>query len=272
MNTRKVVQDRYVSQAVVRALNILTLFNSENPSLSLSDIAEHLGVNRTVPYRLIYTLEAIGYLRQDKQTKRYELTPKVLELGFAYLQSLQLPDIARPYLEQIRDITGLSAHLGILEGVEVVYVAKAQARGISAFSINLGSRVPAYVTAIGKVLLAFQSEEFLQSTLFSKPLHAYTENTKTDPEELKSEFEKIKAERFAVSNEEFEKGIRSISVPIFQESGQVVAAINVACYISQFELAELISDILPVLQRAAEQLSSYSGFHSKNEGLGFLKS
>lgn len=263
MTKAKEVQDRYVSQAVVRALKILTLFNDENPSLSLSDIAELLGVNRTVPYRLIYTLESLGYLRQDKNTKRYELSSKVLELGFSYLQSLQLPDIARPFLEKIRDETGLSAHLGILDDQQVVYVGRAQARGVSVFSINVGSRIPAYVTALGKVLLAYEAEEVLESTLFAEELRAFTTNTLTDEQALKQEFEQIRAQQYALSNEEFEKGIRSIAVPIFQKDGRAVAAINVACYVTQFEVEDLITEALPVLKKAAEELSIYSGYQQK---------
>ncbi|WP_018130675.1 IclR family transcriptional regulator [Effusibacillus pohliae] len=253
-------KDRYNSNSLVRGLDILRMFNAENPTLSLSEIANRLGVSRTTPFRLLYTLQTLGYLRQDEHTKRYELTPKVLELGFAYLSTLQLPEIARPYLERLRDETGASAHIGILDGREVVYVAREAARGVTTVNVTIGSRLPAHATAMGKVLLAFQSKERIKEILFGTELQPYTNYTKTMILELLQELETIRQQRYAMSNGEFESGIRSVAAPVFDRNGEVIAAVNVAAPESVLR-DDFVSDtVLPAVREVAEKLSVFSGY------------
>lgn len=256
-------KDRYLSNSLFRGLEILKMFDIETPTLSLAEIANGLGVSRTLPYRLLHTLQALGYLHQDENTKRYGLTPKVLELGFAYLNTLQLPEIARPYLEQLRDETGASSHLGILDGREVVYIAGVPARGLSTVNVTIGSRLPAYATAIGKCLLAFQSSESLHEMLFGTDLTPYTEHTKTMHGELQGELNSIRNNGYAISNGEFESGIRSIAAPIFDQQGSVIAALNVAASDSTLK-DDFISRVgLRAVYETASTLSVFFGYRAE---------
>lgn len=254
-------KDRYSSNSLVRGLQILTMFDSEHPTLSLAEIASQLGVSRTTPFRLLYTLQSLGYLHQDENTKRYELTPKVLQLGFAYLNTLQLPELARPYLERLRDETGVSAHMGILDGREVVYVARVPARGVATLNVTIGSRLPAHATAMGKSLLAFQPQERLKELLYGTDLQPYTDHTKTKMLELLQELELIRKQGYAISNGEFESGIRSVAAPVFDYSGKVIAAVNVAGSKASFEYED---EILSKVREVAAQLSASLGYRSSS--------
>lgn len=250
-------KERYLSNSLARGLEVLRMFNMETPTLSLVEIANKLGVNRTVPYRLLYTLQAVGYLEQLENTKRYKLTPKVLELGFSYLNTLQLPEIARPYLEQLRDETGASSHLGILDGREVVYVARVSARGVTALNVNIGSRLPAHATAMGKCLLAYQPYDRLKIAVWGTDLMPYTDQTKTMVLELQEELDAIRRNGYAISNGEFESGIRSIAAPIFDQQGLVIAAINIAGPNSILKVSDAVQR---ALSKTAGELSGCFGY------------
>ncbi|MFM1653160.1 IclR family transcriptional regulator [Brevibacillus sp. B_LB10_24] len=263
--------DRYSSNSLVRGLAILRLFHAGQPTMSLAEIASQLGVSRTSPFRLLFTLQSLGYLHQDENTKRYELTPKVLELGFAYLNSLQLPDIARPYLERLRDETGASTHIGVLDGREVVYVARVPARGVTTITVTVGSRLPAHATSLGKSLLAFQSEEQIKEMLIDAELQPYTTQTKTMINDLLQELEVIRKQGYSLSNGEFESGIRSIAAPIFDNAGDVIAAVNVAAPEAILPDEFLRVFALPAILEAAEQLSSFFGYRPGKHRAGRQK-
>ncbi|EST53386.1 IclR family transcriptional regulator [Brevibacillus panacihumi W25] len=252
-------KDRYLSNSLIRGLEILRMFDASTPTLSLVEIAAKMGVSRTVPFRFLYTLQYLGYLYQDEVTKRYQLTPKVMDLGFAYLNTMQLPDLARPYLEKLRDQTGASAHMGILDGNEVVYVARAAtSTSFSTLNVMIGSRLPAHATSMGKVLLAFLSEEKLQALSENTNLPSFTTQTKTMLLDLKKELEEIRKKGYAISKEEFEIGICSVAVPIFDRDGGILAAINVAAPTSVLNPDMLESQVVPVICETAKALSGYA--------------
>jgi IclR family transcriptional regulator, pca regulon regulatory protein len=256
--------DRYLSNSLVRGLEILRMFNGDMPTLSLSEIANKLNVSRTTPYRILFTLQSLGYIRQDELTKRYELTPKVLELGFTYLNTMPLLDLARPYLEELRDETGLSTHLGILEGNEVAYIARVPGKGVSTINVTVGSRLPAHATALGKVLLAFQKEEKLTFMLNGNELKSYTGKTKTELLALEKELTEIKEKGYSTSDEEFENGIFSVAAPILNRHGHIIAAINVVAPVAVCKGDFITETVIPALLKQADQLSSYSGYHQHN--------
>lgn len=253
-------KDRYNSNSLVRGLEILKMFNEEYPTLSLAEIAQRLGVSRTVPFRLLYTLQSIGYLHQDENTKRYKLTPKVLELGFAYLNTLQLPEISQPYLEQLRDETGASSHLSILDGNEVVYIGSAPTRGVAAINVNIGLRLPAHATANGKILLAFQPKERLNQILYGSELKPFTERTQTLIVDLLQELESIREQGYSITEGEHRNGIRSVAAPIFERSGEVLAAVNTVATESLFTDEFIQKVALPKVQDIAEKLSGFMGY------------
>jgi len=255
----KTEKDRYLSNSLIRGLEILKMFDASHSTLSLAEIAANLGVSRTVPFRFLYTLQHLGYLFQDETTKRYQLTPKVMELGFAFLNTMQLPELARPYLEKLRDQTGASAHIGILDGNEVVYIARAAtSTNFSTLNVMIGSRLPAHATSMGKVLLAFLPQEKLNAQLESVNLQSFTTQTKTMLRDLTTELEGIRQRGYAVSNEEFEIGICSVAVPIFDRDKMITAAVNVAAPTSILSADILDSQIIPAVCETAKALSGFA--------------
>ncbi|HEX2909961.1 MAG TPA: IclR family transcriptional regulator [Chloroflexia bacterium] len=252
--------DPYMVNALVRGLEVLRCFTAAQPSLSLTEIANRLGWSRTAPFRLVYTLQKLGYLQQEPYTKRYRLTSKVLELGFDYLNSLQLTEIARPYLEHLRDDTGASVHLGILEGAEVVYIDRVQTRLAVASNVHVGSRLPVHATSIGKVLLAFQPPVVIESFLAQPALPAYTENTHTALAQLRAELQDIRLKGMAISDQEYEMGIRSIAAPIRDFNGKAVAAINISGPTTVLKNTSLTSAEAEAVLSASYAISNWLGY------------
>lgn len=253
-------KDRYSSNSLIRGLEILKMFNEENPTLSLAEIASKLGVSRTVPFRLLYTLQSHGYLHQDENTKRYKLTPKVLELGFTYLNTMKLPEISKPYIEQLRDELGVSCHLSILDGHEVVYVGSAPARGVSAINVNIGLRLPAHATANGKLLLAFEPRERLNQIFYGSELKPFTERTQTLKADFQQELDSIRERGYAMTKGEFQNGIWSVAAPIFDRAGEVIAAINIVAAESLFTDEFIQQVAIPKVRETAEKLSGFMGY------------
>lgn len=258
--------DRYVVGGLVRGLEVLRCFDREHPNLSLGDVARRLGWRRTEPFRFLHTLESLGYLRRDPVTKRYELTPKVLEIGFAALANLQLPELAQPYLERLRDRTNGSAHVGILDGKDVVYVARAASRSILSSSIRIGSRLPAHATAMGKTLLAAQSEAWVREWLAANDLTRYTVHTLAETNAFLAELAQIRRRGFATSDQEFEFGIRSVAAPIRNGSGETIAAINVSAPADALTVATVAEVVVPAVRETAAELSQAYGWRSKGPG------
>ncbi|MCY8939358.1 IclR family transcriptional regulator [Peribacillus frigoritolerans] len=253
-------KEKYSANSLVRGLEIIKLFNEVQPSLSLSEIAKQLGVSRTVPYRLLFTLQNIGYLSQDEHTKRYSLTPKVLELGFSYLNSLKFQEIVQPYMETLRDEIGASCHLSILDGQEVVYVGSAPIRGVSAVNVNIGLRLPAHALANGKLLLAYQPKELLMQMFKISNLTPYTDKTLTTPGEFQKQLDSIRQNGYSMTSGEFHPGIRSVAAPIFDRTGKVLAALNVVATESAYQEDFIDKIALPKLLEVSRQLSVYMGY------------
>ncbi|HEY7063207.1 MAG TPA: IclR family transcriptional regulator [Chloroflexota bacterium] len=249
----------YWVEALSRGLDVLRAFDADHPSLSLAELAQRLGWSRTTPYRFVWTLEHLGYLQRDAESRRYRLGPRVLELGFAYLHSLPLVDLARPYLARLHQETGASAHLGILDGKDVLYVALVAARRISAITVNVGMRVPAHAGSIGKVLLAFSAPEVVDALLAGGPLPAYTERTVTQPARLRQYLARIREQGYVFNDQEFQLGVRSVAAPIFDAEGAVVAGINAAAPIHELPDDVVETVVIPAVRRAAAELSACLG-------------
>ncbi|MDQ0201930.1 IclR family transcriptional regulator [Neobacillus ginsengisoli] len=255
-------KERYNANSLVRGLEILKLFSEERPTLSLVEIAKELDVSRTVPFRLLYTLQSLGYLHQDENTKRYTLTPKVLELGFSFLSTLKFPKIAQPYLEKLRDETGASCHLSILDGNEVVYVGSAPARGVSAVNVNIGLRLPAHAVANGKIQLAYQPQERLSQFLYGSNLKPFTERTQTDFVDFQQELVAIREQGYAITKGELHHGIQSVAAPIFDRSGNVMAAINLVTTETTFHSEYIEKVALPKVLEISKMLSGFMGYNT----------
>ncbi|HZU59275.1 MAG TPA: IclR family transcriptional regulator [Actinocrinis sp.] len=236
-------------QSLDRGLAVIRAFDAEHPELTLSEVARATGLTRAAARRFLLTLVELGYVRTDGRL--FALRPKILELGYAYLSSLSLPEIALPHLEQLVERVHESSSVSVLDGDEVVYVARVPTKRIMTVSISVGTRFPAYATSMGRVLLAWHSAEWLDGYLASASLRALTEHTLADPESLRAELAAVRERGWAMADQELEEGLRSVAAPIRDQSGRVVAAINVATNVSRTGTDELVDRIVPQLLATA---------------------
>jgi IclR family pca regulon transcriptional regulator len=252
------------SQSLERGLAILSEFKAEAPELGISEIARALGLSRSTSHRYVSTLARLGYLQQNSGTRKYRLGPRVLDLGFAAINSMELRQISAPYLQRLADETGHTVNMAILDGTDIVYIERCRTSqpGQREIDLNLhvGSRLPAYCTSMGKVLLAFLPDARCAELLDRIDLFDRGPNTITTRVALVSELERVRAAGAAVNNEELAYGLRSIAVPVRGQDGEVVAAINLAVHRSTASMEDLVARLSPRLHRAATGISALLGY------------
>jgi IclR family transcriptional regulator, pca regulon regulatory protein len=239
-------------QSLDRGLAVLRSFTSAAPVQTLSDVARATGLTRAAARRFLLTLADLGYVRTDG--KHFTLTARVLELGYAFLSSHGLPELAQPHLEQLSGQIGESSSLSVLDGRDVVYLARSAVSRIMTVAINIGTRFPAHATSMGHVLLAGRTDAALQSYLDTAPLEPLTRHTVTEPAAIAAELRKVRRQGWALVDQELEQGLRSVAVPVHDPQGTVVAAINVSTHASRSTLEELRRNILPALQDTRDRI------------------
>ncbi len=249
-----------VLKSLSRGVQVLQCFTPDTPSLALTAIAAEIGVPKGSAFRLVSTLEQLGYLRQDPETKRYRLGVKVLTLGQACLSGMVWPDVALPHLEELAKATRESASMAILDETEIVYVARASIRRVMSSNLFVGSRLPAYCTSLGKVLLAHLEPDELASLLAVVVFEPYTHLTVADADDLCASLATIRQQGYAISDRELDLTLRSIAAPVRDASGTVVAAINVSTFASRVPVNELEEHIIPRLLETANTISNALGF------------
>src|SRR5690349_20588165 len=203
--------DEFV-QSLERGLAVIRAFDADHPELTLSEVARATGLTRAAARRFLHTLVNLGYMRSDG--RRFALRPKILELGYAFLSSQTLPEVAAPYLEQLVEKVHESSSVSVLDGAEVVYVARVPTKRIMTVAISVGTRFPAFATSMGRVLLAGQSDDWLAGYLLSTPLTSLTARTIDDPTRLRAELARIRRQGWALVDQELEEGLRSVAAPI----------------------------------------------------------
>jgi IclR family pca regulon transcriptional regulator len=233
-----------------KGLRVLTAFDERHTAMSLSEVAERTQLTRAAARRLLLTLVGLGYATLEH--KKFSLTARVLRLGHAYLQASALPALATPVLERLSDELGESASLAVLDGLEVVYVARAAKQRIMSVNLGVGARLPALYTSLGRVLVAAHGDR--EALVASAPLERHTERALTSRAKLREVLRETAARGHCVVDQELEAGLRSIAVPITDGNGRVVAAMNVSAQANRVSMDELRSDVLPALQRAANAL------------------
>ena len=251
------------SQSLERGLAILSSFHSDRPLIGVSELSRGLELSRSTVHRYVATLAKLGYLQQDSDSKRYRLGPKVLDLGFSALSSMDLLEISAPHLRQLSDETQRTVNLAILDGTDVVYIERCRAArpGQREIDLNLhvGARLPAYCTAMGKAILAFIPEERLEEIIEQIDFAPRGPNTLTDPEAFRVELDKIRTSGIAVNDEELAYGLRSIAAPILSHSGEVLAALNLAVHRTMVSMDELIARFGPAVTQTAHDISLSMG-------------
>jgi IclR family pca regulon transcriptional regulator len=241
-------------QSLERGLAVIRAFDAEHSELTLSDVARVTGLTRAAARRFLLTLVDLEYVRTDGRL--FSLAPRVLELGYAFLSSLTLPEVAEPHLERLVAEVHESSSLCVLDGDDIVYVARVPTSRIMTVSISVGTRFPAYATSMGRVLLAGLTDEQLAAYLARASLVGLTARTVTRADALGTELAKVRSQGWALVDQELEDGLRSVAAPIRNRAGRVVAAVNLSAHASRTSLEALRRELLPHLLAACARIDT----------------
>ena len=241
-------------QSLDRGLAVIRCFSSEHPSLTLSEVAERTGLTRAAARRVLLTLQELGYV--GSSGRQFSLRPRVLALGYAYLSSFSVAQIAQPHLEDLAEELHESCSVSVLDGDDLVYVARASANRIMTIALTVGTRLPPYPTSMGRVLLAHLPESELDAHLSRTTRRRLTDHTVVDEQELRALLATVRSQGWAAVDQELEAGVRSIAVPIRDGSRKVVAAINASAHAARVPMRTLEKQFLPRLLDCARQIDS----------------
>lgn len=247
-------------QGLQRGFAVLKAFSADAPHLTIADVAGKVGMTRAVARRYLLTLRELGYVAQDGQW--FVLTPRVLDLGFRYLSTMGVATLAQPYMEQVVESLRESCSVSVLDGRDVVYIARVTAKRIVSTNLAVGSRLPAHCTSMGKVLLAALHPHSLSEFFAAGPLKSMTDRTICDETAMRQVLSDVRERGWASNDGESEEGVRSVAVPVFDRAGEVHAAMNVAGLTSRVSLKELRGRHLAVLLDAAAGVSRALGADS----------
>jgi IclR family pca regulon transcriptional regulator len=243
---------RQFVQSLERGLEVIRALSLPGPGRTLSDVARDTGLTRASARRFLLTLEELGYVRSDD--RRFVLTPRVLELGYAFLSSFTLPQIAQPHLRELVERVHESSSVSVLDGAEIVYVAREPTQRIMTVAISVGTRFPAYATSMGRVLLSGLADPELDEFLNTAELRSLTGATVTDRAQLRKIIDRVGRQGWALVDQELEDGLRSVAVPIRNGSNHVVAAMNLSTHASRRTAAAIREELLPPLREAAGRI------------------
>jgi len=250
--------EQYMVPGLERGLNLLALFNRAEPELSLSEIARRLEVPRSTAFRLTYTLDQMGFLKRS--SGGFKLGARILSLGFDYLASQDLIEVAQPELTALRDATGASSHLGVLDGREVIYVAQISSLRQLSSRVSVGSRFPAHAQSMGRLLLGALPAAELEALYAGVVLEKFTEDTPGDIAELKARIAEDRARGYVVSRGNFERGIVAVAAPVMDGQGVVVAAVNISGPATALDTGALEGVFKDRVMAAAQAISRHLGY------------
>jgi beta-ketoadipate pathway transcriptional regulators, PcaR/PcaU/PobR family len=241
-------------QSLERGLAVIKAFDANDAALTLSDVARKTGLTRAAARRFLHTLEQLGYVRSDGRL--FSLRPRVLELGYAYLSGQTLPEVAQPHMEHYTSRVHESTSISVLDGDDIVYVARVEAKRIMRVAITIGTRLPAYATSMGRVLLAHAPQDWLDDYLARVELVQATPQTVATRDELAAVLAGVRADGYALVDQELEIGLRSLAVPIHAPSGQTVAAMNTSTDARRGTPQDVLTELLPVLRETAASIEA----------------
>jgi IclR family transcriptional regulator, pca regulon regulatory protein len=243
--------DQFV-QSFARGLSVIRAFGPDAREMTLSEVADRTSLTRAAARRILLTLQQLGYVAATG--RKFFLTPRILDLGYSYLSTTPLWDLAEPYMEELVSRVHESSSASVLDGTDIVYILRVPTKKIMTISLSIGSRLPAYCTSMGRILLGGLSGEELDNVLRKSDLKAITPHTVIDPARLKQIIRDDCAKGWSLVNQELEEGLVSLSVPIQDRTGRIVAAMNVSGQATRTSADEMVRTILPQLQRAALQI------------------
>jgi IclR family pca regulon transcriptional regulator len=239
-------------KSLARGLAVIRAFDAAHPRQTLTDVAKNTGLTRATARRFLLTLTELGYVHADGSL--FTLTPKVLDLGYSYLSSFTLPEVAGPHLETLTKRVNEPASVSILDGLDIVYVARVPVSRIMTLSITIGTRFPAYATSMGRVLLAGLPESALVDYLAKVQLTPLTGRTITTRRALQHELSRVRRHGYCIVDQELEEGLRSLAAPIRDHTGKVVAAANISTPAARYTATAVRNTLLPALLATVEAI------------------
>ncbi|MEV2242717.1 MULTISPECIES: IclR family transcriptional regulator C-terminal domain-containing protein [unclassified Micromonospora] len=244
----------YYVQSLERGLAVIRVFDAANPELTLSEVAHAAGMTRASARRFLLTFVALGYVQTDG--RRFRLTPRILDLGYAYMSNVGLSDLSQPHLEWLVKEVRESSSVCVLDGDDIVYIARVPTTRIMTVSISVGTRFPAYLTSVGRVLLAHLPEQEIALHLQRAPYDRPTSHTIASATMLHQELNRIRSQGYAIVDQELEEGLRSVAAPIRNHSGDVIAAINIPVHAGRNTVSSIRRDLVPPLLAAASRIEA----------------
>lgn len=241
-------------QSLERGLAVIRAFGFRRVSLTITDVAEATGLTRATARRFLLTLVRMGYVRNEG--REYWLRPRVLELGYAYLSGITLPEVAVPFLDDLVEQVQESTSIAVRDGGEIVYIAHSAPHRVMTINVPIGGRDPLFCTALGRVLLAAESDDEIDHYLKSSDLHAYTDVTLTDPQGLRAALEEVRAQGYSLVENELEDGLVALAVPVHDADGAVMAAMNVCSYSLRTTPQDLLAGGLPLLRETVRKVEA----------------
>lgn len=235
-----------------KGLAVIEAFGESDRRLSIADVARKTGLDRATVRRSLLTLVELQYA--DYDGKFFTLTPRILRLGHSYLSATPLPALLQPHLDLLAEKTGQSSSASVLDDTQVLYIARASQRRVMSINLNPGSRLPAYCSSMGRVLLAALSDAQARDLLARTERHANTDRTLTDIEAIVAELGGVRERGYAIIDQELELGLRSVAVPLTNQRGETIAALNVGAPAAHISLTQMVADVLPLLKAAAENI------------------
>ena len=253
---------KYPIKVLDKSLSVLELLLRQNSAMNMVELSEKLGFYPSTTHRILDTLKHWGYVEQDSHTQKYQLGLKLLELGMAKLHQMDLAREATPYLKELVKQCNETVHLGVLEEGEVLYLAKEESSQTIRMISYVGKRAPLHCTALGKVLLAYMSEEERKKILEEKGLPGLTEKTITDKGELEKELDKVREQGFALDREENEKNVCCVATPIRNHQGKVIAALSISSPTFRID-KNVQNNLKEALLKTSEKISKRLGYNNK---------
>jgi IclR family transcriptional regulator, pca regulon regulatory protein len=241
-------------QSLGRGLAVIRAFGPDRTRLTLSEVAREAGLTRAAARRFLLTLVELGYVRSDG--REFSLRPRVLELGYAYLSGMTLPDVAHPHIEELVDRVRESSSVAVLDGDEVVDIVRVPAKRIMTVAVPVGWRFRAHATSKGRVLLASLSPGDLDEYLAIARLDQLTDRTVTDPARLRAVLDEVRSQGYAIVDQEMEEGIRAVAAPLRDRGGATVAAVNLSAYANRVTIEAVRDEFLPRLLDTARQIEA----------------
>jgi len=253
-------KSEYIIQAVSHALDLLEQFHGDIDELGVTELSKRLKLHKNNVFRLLATLESRGYIEQNRATENYRLGLKALELGQTFIKQMGLLRQARPILERMVEECNETAYVAIFKENHIVYLDVVETNLTVRVVSRVGSRLPAYCTASGKVHLAFMSDEELESTLAEQNLVQHTPTTLASQAQLKAELDQVRAKGYAIDNEELDPGVRCIAAPIRDYTRRIVGAVSISGPGMRLDDKRLDEELIPMILRAGDDLSTRLGF------------